>query len=279
MKRLTRAAIRKLVLALAAAAVLLIAVFFGMKSLNDRNEASAGAETDVVLPSPAASAAPAATLTPEEAEKDRKAGVITQDNERLNRFLTGFVQQEIENTATELDEDAELVRFVFRYLQTNDPKSVLEKEEGGESFRILTLEQVNATLSRLLGRTVTPDQEDYSILTQGTEEFHCFYRSGSFWHSAPFHTDQYGFPLRFALVKSVDKETCTLQFKLYKANPLVWEVGEADRHVPLLPAMSIRDAESGYGHDVIIPLGEGEATLRDLGAELQLVEMTTVLYH
>lgn len=278
MKRLTRTAIWKLVLALAAAAVLLITIFLGM----NRSDTSAGStETEAVQLSlaPSATQAPAATLTPEEEEKERKAGVITLENERLNRFLTGFVQQEIENTATELDEDAELVRFVFRYLQTNDPKSVLEKEEGGETWRILTLEQVNATLSKLLGRTITPNREDYSILNDGTEEFHCLYRDGSFRHRAPFHMDQYGFPLRFALVKSVDEESCTLQFKLYKANPLVWEIGEVDRHVPLLPSMSFRDAEAGYGHDVIIPLGEGEATLRDLGADLQLIEMTTTLYH
>ena len=203
-------------------------------------------------------------------------GVISEEEERLNRFLTGFVQQEILDTRTELDEDAELVRFVFRYLRTNDPEAVLEQEDGGTPCRTLTLEQVNETLNRLLGRTVTPDREDYSILSDDTDEFHCVFHDGVFWHSAPYHTFAYGFPVRFALVERIDEETNTLHFRFYKVNPTTWEIGEADRHIPLLPLMSFLDAERG---PEILKLGEGDAVLRDLNGDLQLVEYVITLYH
>lgn len=196
-------------------------------------------------------------------------GLISLEEERLNRFLTGFVQQEIVNTQTELDEDAELVRFVFRYLQTNDPGSVLEQEDGDEPCRILTLEQVNETLTKLMGRTITPDREDYSIIADGEEEFHCSFRDGRFIHTPPYFSFAYGFPLRFALVERIDREACTLYFRLYRVNPLLWEVGEADRHVPLLPSMSFLDADRG---PEIAKIGTGVAVLRDLGEDLQLVE-------
>lgn len=207
-------------------------------------------------------------------------GVISVSSERLNRFLTGFVQQEVLNTQTDLDEDAELVRFAFRYLQYNDRNSVTE-QEGDNPCRILTLEKVNETLNRLLGRTITPDREDYSILTDESEEFHCSFRDGSFLHTPPYHTDEYGYPVRFALVETVDEETCTVHFRLYRANVSAWEVGEADRHIPLLPAMSFLDTETANSttKNWIIRIGEGDATFRDFSKNLQLVEFSAELYH
>ena len=206
--------------------------------------------------------------------------MISVSSERLNRFLTGFVQQEVLNTQTDLDEDAELVRFAFRYLQYNDRNSVTE-QEGDNPCRILTLEKVNETLNRLLGRTITPDREDYSILTDESEEFHCSFRDGSFLHTPPYHTDEYGYPVRFALVETVDEETCTVHFRLYRANVSAWEVGEADRHIPLLPAMSFLDAETANSttKNWIIRIGEGDATFRDFSKNLQLVEFSAELFH
>ena len=184
------------------------------------------------------------------------------------------------NTQTDLDEDAELVRFAFRYLQYNDRNSVTE-QEGDNPCRILTLEKVNETLNRLLGRTITPDREDYSILSDESEEFHCSFRDGSFLHTPPYHTDEYGYPVRFALVETVDEETCTVHFRLYRANVSAWEVGEADRHIPLLPAMSFLDAETANSatKNWIIRIGEGDATFRDFSKNLQLVEFSAELYH
>ena len=255
------------------------------KAAKDSTAAPGTTEVTTAEPIDTSRAAEETTLpveTVDEPEETSKfvAGVISVSSERLNRFLTGFVQQEVLNTQTDLDEDAELVRFAFRYLQYNDRNSVTE-QEGDNPCRILTLEKVNETLNRLLGRTITPDREDYSILTDESEEYHCSFRDGSFLHTPPYHTDEYGYPVRFALVETVDEETCTVHFRLYRANVSAWEVGEADRHIPLLPAMSFLDAETANSttKNWIIRIGEGDATFRDFSKNLQLVEFTAELYH
>lgn len=255
------------------------------KAAKDSTAAPGTTEVTTAEPIDTSRAAEETTLpveTVDEPEETSKfvAGVISVSSERLNRFLTGFVQQEVLNTQTDLDEDAELVRFAFRYLQYNDRNSVTE-QEGDNPCRILTLEKVNETLNRLLGRTITPDREDYSILTDESEEFHCSFRDGSFVHTPPYHTDEYGYPVRFALVETVDEETCTVHFRLYRANVSAWEVGEADRHIPLLPAMSFLDAETANSatKNWIIRIGEGDATFRDFSKNLQLVEFSAELYH
>ena len=255
------------------------------KAAKDSTAAPGTTEVTTAEPIDTSRAAEETTLpveTVDEPEETSKfvAGVISVSSERLNRFLPGFVQQEVLNTQTDLDEDAELVRFAFRYLQYNDRNSVTE-QEGDNPCRILTLEKVNETLNRLLGRTITPDREDYSILTDESEEFHCSFRDGSFVHTPPYHTDEYGYPVRFALVETVDEETCTVHFRLYRANVSAWEVGEADRHIPLLPAMSFLDAETANSatKNWIIRIGEGDATFRDFSKNLQLVEFSAELYH
>lgn len=255
------------------------------KAAKDSTAAPGTTEVTTAEPIDTSRAAEETTLpveTVDEPEETSKfvAGVISVSSERLNRFLTGFVQQEVLNTQTDLDEDAELVRFAFRYLQYNDRNSVTE-QEGDNPCRILTLEKVNETLNRLLGRTITPDREDYSILSDESEEFHCSFRDGSFLHTPPYHTDEYGYPVRFALVETVDEETCTVHFRLYRANVSAWEVGEADRHIPLLPAMSFLDAEGANSatKNWIIRIGEGDATFRDFSKNLQLVEFSAELYH
>jgi hypothetical protein len=231
--------------------------------------------------------APAETAAdPEPTEKTveetrRNLGEITDEQERLNYFVTCIVQQDIVNSQTDLDEDAELVRFAFRYLRWNDPDAVLEEEDGGVPCRTLTLGQVNETLNALFGKTISPDQEDYSIQLDENEAFYCVYRDGCFRNVAPYPTEVFPFPVRFALVEKIDEETCTVHFRLYRINPYAWGLGEAARHVPILPAMSIYDAESGRGEtkDWIIKIGEGDAVFRDFGEELQLIELDGALYN
>ena len=199
---------------------------------------------------------------------------IDADVARLNCFLTSIVQQNIVNTQTDLDEDAELVRFVFGYRKTNDPRSILEQDDGENTCRTLTAEQVNETLTMLFGKSSSPDREDYSIILDESEGFHCFYRDGVFWNVPPYPTERYPFPIRFALVTRIDEENYTLHFKLYQANPWVWGEEETERHLGVLPFLSLSEAE---GSDVISFLGEGDAILRDFGEELQLIEMTGAL--
>ena len=227
---------------------------------------------------PEAPAKPAAAETePVEEPAKLAVGEISDEEIRLNTFLDAFVQQNIENSQTDLDEDAELIRFVFGYRKVNDPKSVVEWEIRAVTLRVLTLEQVNETLTQFLGKTISPDRQDYSIQINETDCFRCVFEDGCFWNISPFPTERFSFPLRFALVRTIDPETSTLYFNLYKLNPDVWGVGDAERHVFLTPSMSIFLVESTDNR--IIKIGEGKAVLRDLDEQLLLEELKITMYH
>ena len=271
MKERTRKVPPEYWLAAAAAVVLLISLVIGVKSLLGRSSASP--RDDSAASSLAAGSSAPTEVTLEKPKKLR--GASDPEEDRLNYFLTSIVQQDILNTATDLDDDAELVRFVFRYRKTNDPSSILEEEDGSAACRSLTLEQINETLSKLFGKTVSPDREDYSLVLENDETFHCVYRDGRFLNTAPFPTETYSFPLWFAITEKIDEENCTLHFRLYRINPGVWGEGEAERHVGVMPAGNVVVAEMQNQNtkDWYTFVGEGDAKLRDLGKDLQLVEM------
>ena len=271
MKERTRKVPPEYWLAAAAAVVLLITLVIGVKSLLGRSSGSPQDES-------AASSQAAGTSAPTEVtlEKPKKLrGASDPEVDRLNYFITSIVQQDILNTETDLDEDAELVRFAFRYRKTNDPTSIQEEEAGGVTCRSLTLEQVNETLSKLFGKTVSPDREDYSLALENAETFHCVYSDGRFLNTSPFPTETYSFPLRFAITEKIDEENCILHFRLYRINPEVWGEGEAERHVGVMPTGDVTVAEmkdwNTEGWTTFV--GEGDAKLRDFGKELQLIEM------
>ena len=218
------------------------------------------------------SAAPAGIITVDKAKAPgaQMRGTTDPDVVRFNYFLTSIVQQDIVNTKTDLDEDAELVRFAFRYRKTNKPASVTEETVDGVTSRTLTLDQVNETLSKLFGKTLSPDREDYSIALENGEVFSCVYRDGSFVNTSPFPTERYSFPIRFALTETINTENCVLHYRLYRINPWIWGEGEAERHVGVMPASSFIEVDDW---EVITFIGEGNAKLKDLSKDLQLVEM------
>lgn len=237
-------------------------------------QVSTAPETTEEAEAPTQTAPTAEEPTTEEptTEVPRPLGMLNPDTARLNVFLTSIVQQNIVDTQTDLDEDAEMVRFVFGYRKTNDPRSILEQEDGGVSCRTLSLEQVNETLTKLFGKSISPDREDYSILSDEDESanFHCFYRDGVFWNVPPYPVERYPFPVRFALVSKIDEETSTVHIRLYRANPSIWGEEETERHIGVLPFMTFTETESS---NVISYIGDGYAILLDYGNSLQLVEM------
>ena len=188
---------------------------------------------------------------------------------RLSRFLTAFAQQGIGDANAELDGDAELVRFVFRYRQANDPKSILKQEDGDVPARTLTLEQVNETLNALLGKTLSPNGEDYSILSDAAEPFNCFYRDGRFRYIPPYDYDGED-ALRFAKAERYGEATGVLHFTVYRVNLANWP--DAETYLGLLPVMTVEDLEGSTG--IVTKIAEGDAVLRDLGGDLRLVEYT-----
>ena len=290
MKKDKRAFGWKWMLCIAAAVALLVAAGLGIKALPGRGSVPAqtpGTDSaqQSVLPTEAATA-PAKDVLPvgETAApetRDAPIGYIPDDEVRLNYFLTAIVQQNVENSETDLDDDARLVRFVFGHRKYHEAESVAVREDGdGVSCRTLTLAEVNETLDLYFGRTVSPDREDYSILNDEGEGFHCVYRDGLFWNVPPYPTERFNFPLRFALVDRINKETSTVHFRLYRINPGSWDEGEAERHVPIMPMASIYEVENGNASTRawVTKIGEGTAVLSASGEELKLVKMTTSLY-
>ena len=265
-----------------AAVMVLVAAGFGVKEIIEHNlvstqttESDPGGRTQKIDPNYVEEPEDFATLA------SSPVGYVPSQEVRLNTFLTSIVQQNIESTQTDLDEDAELIRFAFGYRNTNDPDSIREQKYKGVLCRTLTLKQVNETLNDLFGVTVSPNRENYSIPTDGKGAFHCIFRNGCFWNIPPYPTEEFSFPLRFALVKKIDKETCTVYFRLYKLNPYAWGEEEAERHVSLTPMMSIYVVENGDEETKhwILRLGEGKAVFRDLGVDLQLTELKIKMDH
>ena len=162
----------------------------------------------------------------------------------------------------------------------SENRPLIEENDDGVSCRTLTLEQVNETLDLFFGRTVSPDREDYSILNEEGEGFHCVFRDGCFWNVPPYPTAKYDFPVRFALADKINEKTSTVHFRLYRTNPDSWGAGEAERHVQILPMLSLYEAENGNSATKtwIVKIGEGTAVLSVSGDDLKLVKMTTSLY-
>ncbi len=286
MEQPKRTFVWKRILCAAAAVMLLTAAGFGVKAIIDRGKAPAQtAENDAAQEAPTGDLSN--TDSPEEATAGPKEtpeppmGYIPDDEVRYNSFLTAVVQQNIENTETDLDDDAELVRFVFGYRRYYEAGSIAERENAdGVVCRTLTPEQVNETLSKYFERTVTPDREDYSIPNDEKGDFTCVFHDGCFWNVPPYPAERFDFPLRFTLVDRINEKTKTLHFRLYRINPDVWGEGEAERHVPLMPMMSIYEAENPNEgtKNWILKIGEGTAVLTDLGEEMKLAKMTVRLY-
>ena len=259
----------KRLLCVALAAALLIAGGFGIKALLSRGAArdaeAAAAGNGSQLDRNAGEAGAA------EPSWNYMRGEVDPEESRMNIYLTVFAQQGIENLETDLDEDAELVRFAFRYRQANDAKSVLEEEENGETVRVLTLEQVNGTLTKLLGRTVSPDREDYSVMSDGETVFRCAYKDGCFRQISP-DADADEDILRVAKVESYNAKTGALRFRVYQilpANWIDWEV-----HIGLLP-MTRFDEFEGDKRDIATKIATGDAVLREVDGELRLLDYET----
>ena len=215
-------------LSLAAALALVVLGGLGVKRLLDRSPAarqgSPSVQSSQIITE--ATYGPAVLETLEGAER-----------EEINRFLTVFAQQGIENLDTDLDEDAELIRFAFIYRRLHDPESIRCQLQDEQLTDTLSPEQVNETLTRLLGKTVTPDENaNYDLLRSEPVGGHCSYHDGCFWQE-PSGYDQL---LRFALAEQRDCGSGTLFFTVYAVNSFNWPSFELEP----LPGLGREEAET-----------------------------------
>ena len=215
-------------LSLAAALALVVLGGFGVKRLLDRGPAarqgSPSVQSSQIITE--ATYGPAVLETLEGAER-----------EEISRFLTVFAQQGIENLDSDLDEDAELIRFAFIYRRLHDPESIAYQLQDEQLTDTLSPEQVNETLTRLLGKTVTPDENaNYDLLRSEPLGGHCSYHDGCFWQE-PSGEDQL---LRFALAEQRDCGSGTLFFTVYAVNRYNWPTVELEP----LPGLGREEAET-----------------------------------
>lgn len=208
------------------------------------------------------------TALPSDTTKNN--GDTNAEIQKVNRLLTCFAQQGIESSQSDLDEDAELVRFAFQYRQINDPKSIVEQEDGDIPTRTLTLEQVNETLSKLLGTTISADRDDYSIVNSDNEGFYCFFHDGIFWFYPPYENRLE----RFVCVDSYDPENNSAAFHVYFVTADFYgRYPNVDYF--LMPSFCKSDVDSLVADGSIKTVQAGSAVVKMVDGDFQLVEYVT----
>ena len=100
---------------------------------------------------------------------------------KVNALLTTFAEQGIDEYDGALAHETELFSFAHIYTKLHDPSAITYQNEEGISYETLTLEQVNETLTKLLGQTVSP-RENTDYIDNGAK---CAsFRDGCFWWPA-----------------------------------------------------------------------------------------------
>lgn len=250
-------------LSLAAALGIVVLGGFGLRRLLARGPAaqpgqeSGAAQTERVT----AQTESVQKLTEPEALSD-------QEQERLNRFLTVFAEQSIAELGTDLDEDRELVRFAFVYRRIHDPETISYLPEGEQLTDTLTPEQVNETLTQLLGRQVEP-REGARYDLPGTEEEggYCSFHDCRFWDS-PAHWD---YLPRFALAENWDPAAGMVNFRVYALELYHWPGADLEP----LHALSVPEAEALSKEGKLRLLSQGQARLEETETGLRLLEYST----
>lgn len=234
-------------LSLAAALGIVVLGGFGVKRLLDRGPAPGS-------PGESSSAPPVVTEVYEP--------LADGEHEALNRFLTAFAQQGVENLDADLDEDAELIRFAFIYRRIYDPESIpVQPDDDGELWDTLSPEQVNETLTRLLGRTVTPDETaDYNLLRSDPVGGHCSFHDGYFWQEPSGGDHLLRFVLTDRPLRMEDAAgPCVItDFTVYAVNLTLWPLVELDA----LPALSQEEAAALVQAEKLKPILNGRAQAR-----------------
>ena len=144
---------------------------------------------------------------------------------RVNALLTAFAEQGITDSGLDLAGEYELAQFAHIYTKLHEREAIRYQSADGESWETLTLEQVNETLTRLLGKELSPAEgTDYSAQRGENYAQHESYHDGCFWWPAAdgethpdfaIFADNYHYTL-------VGHGTEELPFLLLEAIPEAW---------------------------------------------------------
>lgn len=254
-------------LSLAAALALLVLGGFGVKRLMDRGGLQLGQ-----------TGAPGQTGASEQIPRDTNdvvwlgwEPISGEEQEPLSRFLTCFAQQGVESME-DLDEDAELIRFAFIYRRIYDPESIpVQRNDDGELWDTLSPEQVNETLTKLLGKTVTPREgADYSLLRSDPVGGRCGFHDGYYWQEPSGEDHLLRFSLATDALNSRDSGRLEVMFTTYEVRLLYW--GNGDLYP--LPGLSTEEAEALVQEGKLKALGTSVAEILETGDGYRLLGLT-----
>lgn len=252
-------------LSIAAAVALVVLGGFGVKSLLSRKSSPISAESQptasqTLQTEPAVSTEPSQT---EPAETETVQTVSLAENQgRINELLSYMVERGIRDLEQDLADEYELVQFAHIYTKLHHYEDIVYRTEDDESYETLTLDQVNAVLTELLGKTVSPaDGTDYTAQRGDNYVVHETFRDGVFYWPAA-DGDMY---LAFAIAALPEhdpvlidgKAMAPVAFRVYVPLP-----ERSDYDPDALTDLTWAEADAMVKDGKLEYLGEGAATVQ-----------------
>lgn len=208
-------------LCLAAVLVLVVLGGFGLKRLLDRNSSLIPGESGTVQTAPI----PQSSETPVSSTEPRPTGfdpVPETEWAEMSRLATALAQQGIIDLDSDLDEEYELISFAHIYTKIHQYADIVFRDGGDGSYETLTLEQVNGTLDRLFGKTVSPAEDtDYTLQRGENYAQHESFRDGCFWWPAADGEIRTRFAVLSAVINATEQDY-TLAFEVFEADLNRW---------------------------------------------------------
>ena len=191
------------------------------------------------------------------------------DPAQLNALLTAFAEQGIRDSEQDLAGEYELAQFAHIWTKLHDYDAISYQTEDGESYETLRLEQLNETLTRLLGKTVSPAEgTDYSAQRGDNYAQHESFHDGRFWWPAAdgdMHT-------AFAVGKIPDNELSTGSERVVLSVAFkVFEPTDYDADRAALLELSYEEADAKAAAGELQLLGDGQAWVEFTDEQLQMV--------
>lgn len=250
-------------LSLAAALGIVVLGGFGVKRLMDRR----------AVPPVESSFSPGmaeSSSSPEISEPEFTAPDPNVVKPLLNPLLTAFAQQYISDSDQNLAGEYELACFAHLYAKLNDREAIRYQTEGDDPYETLSLEQVNETLTRLLGKTVSPEEgTDYTLQRGDNYAIHEQYHDGTFWWPAADGDPHDAFAIGYILDNQpYDREgriVLSVAFTVYEPTDFDTDIAPL---LLLTPEEAQAKAESGALRFV----SDGQAWVEYVEDHLQMVQ-------
>ena len=188
-----------------------------------------------------------------------------EERQEISRFLSFFAMQNFTDYPQGVTEDsygfddpdqhpgidyAELVHQAFVWRRNYDPESITVREYEGELWDTLTLDQVNETLERILGKRVKAPQSLSSY-------FPVFYRDGCLWDTPLEGDSSFAFAVAAQSLPHTNPNRRYVSFTVYKLRYELW--GEIDLNP--LPALSDEELFALLAEEKITAAQSGIALL------------------